>query len=102
MVDDNNLIKGNIYFLISFFDNDLTIPDIEIYIYIGKNVLPSDKESEGNSWYFQDPETYLQKGAFIESQEKSDFDILRADLDTLETIYDLEGVTLELSDIQNK
>lgn len=102
MFDENLLLKGNSYFLVGYFDNELSIPDIETYIYVGKNILPSDKKSGEDKWYFQDPETYFEKGPFIESQDKEGFDILRADQVTLETMYDLEGLIIALEEIKNK
>lgn len=102
MIDAENLIEGNFYFLISYFDDALSIPDIETYIYVGQNLLPSDKGSEIYHWYFQDPETYIEKGAFIESQNKKEIDTLRADQDTLETMYDIEGLISELSKLRSK
>lgn len=55
MISEDDLSVGNSYFLVGYFDDDLTIPDIETYIYIGKNVLPCDKDEDEDSWYFQDP-----------------------------------------------
>ena len=101
MIDKDEIIIGNTYYLIGYFDNNLKIPDVETYIYVGKNVLPSDKNSNGDSWYFQDPSSFLSKGYFYENQNKEGFDIVRADEETLETIFDVSGLINELSDIEN-
>ena len=100
MINEDDLLEGNSYFLVGFFDNNLSIPDIETYIYVGKNVLPSDNDSEEESWYFQDPETYSKKGPFFEVQGKVDIDILRVDQDTLELVYNLDGVIEVLIEIK--
>lgn len=85
--------------MVGFFDNNLSIPDIETYIYVGKSVLPSDISSEQEKWYFQDPEMYIQKGAFNESQKNDGSIILRVDREMLELIYDLDGLIDLLNEI---
>lgn len=100
MINDNELTSGKTYFLVEYFDDNLSIPDIETYIYVGKSLLPSDLELNEEKWYFQDPESYLLKGKFTDSNEKKEFDILRADQVTLETMYDLEGLTSSLINIK--
>ena len=102
MVNPEKLIEGNVYFLVEYFDNKLSIPDIETYIYIGKNVLSTDAASDEENWYFQDPESYLQKGPFVRSKDRTGIDILRADEVTLETMHDLNGMIVALSEITGK
>jgi len=101
MLEKDNLFDGKIYYLVWYYDADLCMPDIETYIYVGKNVLPSDKSSEEDQWYFQNPELYLEKGVFFKNQEGVDYGVLRADLDTLETMYNLEGLIATLSIVKN-
>ena len=98
MVKENNLCYGLFYFLVWFYDDDLSIPDIETHIFVGKNLLPSDKNSEEERWYFQEPESFLKNGLFLDVKNLSENDILRADQETLEMIYDLEGLIILLSD----
>lgn len=99
MLEEDDLIQGSCYFLVWYYDDDLRIPDIETYIFIGKNVLPSDKEDD-ERWYFQNPESYLKKGSFIKTNDGSDCGVFRTDQETLETIYDLEGLIGTLAEIK--
>lgn len=99
MINKENLIVGQSYFLLGFYDEEMCVPDIESYIYVGSNLLPSDKEAKEEWWYFQDPETYMKQGCFVSVDDKRDCGVLRANLVTLEMLHDLGGLIQRLSEI---
>ena len=100
MIDKENLIIGQCYFLLGFYDDEMSIPDIESYIYVGGNLLPSDKGVKEEWWYFQNPETYMKQGCFVSVDDKRDCGVLRANPVTLEMFHDLEGLIRRLSEIR--
>jgi hypothetical protein len=100
MVDKIELVEGKSYFLVWYYDGGLSIPDIETYIYVGIDLLPDDKLSEESSWYFQNPDTYFKRGKFIDVNGDNDLGVLVADEETLEMIYDLDGLIVLLSEIK--
>ncbi|WP_163833367.1 hypothetical protein [Spartinivicinus ruber] len=94
MISSESLIKGKTYYLIGFYDDALKIPDIETYIYVGKNLLSDD-----GAWYFQCPQTFLKQGPFNELPP-GDYSVMRADEDTLEMMYDSQGIVNLLTNLQ--
>ncbi len=100
MIDDKTLVEGERYFLVWYFDEEMNIPEIETHIYVGKNVF-SDEKPVKDSWYFQDPESYISLGIFSSIQDKSKCELLKADNDTLDTMYDLNGLILELQKLRS-
>lgn len=100
MINEGSFVTGRCYFLLSYYNDDMSIPDIESYIYVGKNVMPSDKKTKEEWWYFQSPETYLKLGSFFLSDDERDLGVLRTNSNTLELFCDLEGLIQKLSDIR--
>lgn len=102
MIDPESLKVGQCYFMVSYLDNSMRIPEIETYIYVGKNLYPEDGNNGRNFWYFQNPETYLKTGAFNE-QPPGDHGVLRAMENILEAMCnDFDGLINTLSEIQNR
>ncbi len=99
MVNDNELVIGRCYFLISFLDEEMRIPEIETYIYIGKNLISESDVSDESGWYFQDPESYLSVGQFDSSRKDIARDVMRVDDHTLDLLCDLPGLIRRLSKI---
>ena len=99
MVEENELVEGQCYFLILYHDKDLRIPDIRTMIFIGKNI-DQDEKSKKDLWFFQDPESYLKYGASIRKPRKSGCEVSRFDENSLFSIYDWSGMINELT--QNK
>ena len=99
MIDENLLIEGERYFLVWYFDEDMKIPDIETHVYVGKNVFSEpDVPGQDDAWYFQDAGSYVKLGIFTGIQDKSKCELLKADRDTLESMYDLDGLIQELAE----
>src|SRR5688572_6864545 len=60
---------GKAYFQIGFCLPDDIVPEIESYIFIGKNIFNGDK---GDEYYFQTPRSYYKHGNFAEEKDKMD------------------------------
>jgi hypothetical protein len=50
---------GDIYFVIWFHDEERLYPYFESAVFVGKNI--EDEQQDGEFWYFQDLESYLQE-----------------------------------------
>jgi hypothetical protein len=50
---------GDIYFAIWFHDEERLYPYFETLVFVGKNI--EDEHQDGEFWYFQDLESYLQE-----------------------------------------
>ena len=100
MVNDNELVIGRCYFLISFLDEEMRIPEIETYIYIGKNLISESDVSDESGWYFQDPESYLKHGPFKSTRKNLGRDVVCVDENTLDLFCELPVLISRLSKIR--
>ncbi len=101
MIDPNELIEGEYYFLLVFYKAKIRIPKIRTYIYIGKNVYGKDK-APSDEWYFQDPQSYLKHGSFLTFTKEVEHDRFLVTEDMLPIIYDLSGLIEELDEFQKR
>lgn len=94
MINPNKLRVSECYFFVHFYDADpgLKYPDIETLIYVGKNLLDTGKEKDSDKWFFQDPESYLAHGSFLQLPEGIEREVVAIHEDSLATIYDIEGL----------
>jgi len=53
MARPENLIPGNCYFSVHFYDNDLVLPMIDTLIYVGQE----HDQDDGRLWLFKEPES---------------------------------------------
>lgn len=91
MLQDECLKVANVYFHVLFADDELSIPIVDTYIYVGKNLFGNDGNGAESRWYFQDPDTYMDIGPFNKAP-KGDYGVLSADDVTLEEMYDSAGL----------
>jgi hypothetical protein len=98
VIEEDLLIEGERYFLVWYYDEEMRIPDIETHIFVGKNVFSEPDAPGQDAWYFQDPDSYVKLGIFSSIQDKSKCQLLKADKDTLESLYDLDGLIQELAE----
>lgn len=96
----NDLREGECYFDLGFYDTISDIPDIDTWIYIGKNILQSDG-SPDERWYFQEPESYMRKGSFPHSHTDADDVLAATELDVL-SMFSFEGLVQALSLLKPK
>jgi hypothetical protein len=50
-----DLVKGSVYFLVRYLDDDLLIPVLEPVVFVGRDLEPGDDDQV----YFQDADSYL-------------------------------------------
>ncbi len=98
MIKENDLKIEKCYFMVDFYDKDLSVPNIETYIYIGKNIY-GNQDNEKDSWYFQEPDIFFDKGTSHEQDNSLENGIIFIEQDMLEFVYDINGVISELSGI---
>jgi len=102
MSDEDAMEPGDCYFFISYFDAQMRIPEIETYVYVGKNVLPDDEQSGKDIWYFQHPKTYLSHGPFHQNPP-GDYGVVQVGVDVLDTtVRDFEGICATLDEIRRR
>jgi hypothetical protein len=54
------LVQGDIYFIVTYVDNHMLVPDIKTLVFLGRDVA-----NEGDDLlYFQDIDSYVKSGAF--------------------------------------
>lgn len=98
MISPTQLKPGHSYFLLGFYHPKTEIPMIKTYIFVGVN-LDGGKKSGGDEWYFQDPESYLKHGSFLQLSDKIEHNVLLANEDSLLQFYDLNGLIERLRKI---
>ncbi len=103
MIDPKDLISGKVYFQFGFFHPKIPIPMIHTYVFIGKNVF-RNREDTSDEWVFQDPESYLEYGCFLDLSEnqkrKFASEIICFNEDTLRSIYDLDELINKLKELK--
>jgi hypothetical protein len=58
-------IVGEMYFRITYPGRSMNYPNIQSFVFVGKNL--SDEDAE-DTWYFQFADSYAKFGSFLESQ----------------------------------
>ena len=94
MVNPDDFVIEQCYFMESFYDQNLKIPKIRTVIYIGKNVL---EKKEADEWYFQDAGSFMEHGSFSNMSKGTERDIFVLDKDALSLVYDLDGLISDLT-----
>lgn len=85
----SEFVVGQCYFMIDYYDQGLSVPRLDTYIFVGKNVLPSDGHGD-DFWYFQEPGSYLNEGGFY-LLPPADHGVLRLKEDALDLVFDIES-----------
>jgi hypothetical protein len=100
MIESNELIKGNTYFLLLYYDHDLKIPDIKSIIYVGNHKTDGNNDKSKMFFLFQDPKSFVLNGMvdLDTNDQDADNEILhRFDEDMLFSIYTWSGLIDELA-----
>jgi len=90
-VTAEELKEGAAYFSVTFYDDDMLIPDMKTMIFIGNNLEKEDT----NSLYFQDVDSY-KRGARYGSAKDGDATFYKCSSDQLSAIFDFEHALEEL------
>ena len=100
MINGRNLLVGRAYFIAGYCDEDMRVPDIDTYIFIGKNMADGDDNRNQDSWYFQTPSSYFAEGIITEIKGNVEDKILLLGSDVLDMVYDLEGLIEFLNNLK--
>lgn len=87
-----NYREGDLYFRLTFTDPKLGYPQVETFVFVGKNL--SDEDAE-DTWYFQFSADYAANGSIRKGAPAGQRVTLatRRDLDDM---LDLDGLVQEL------
>jgi hypothetical protein len=91
------LVVGGTYFLVTFYDEDLLIPEIKTYIFIGANCL----ESTISTGFFQSASEYFERGKWCSGLDATDYGVLCVLDDCLSEVFDCSGLQYQLELIKN-
>jgi|GEM_PF-6631584 len=80
------LKEGGCYFLIGYYDEDLKVPSIETYIYLGRNLRGEHAADE--RWYFQEAGSFIEGGRPASLKNRKNDDILCSPADHLRDFLD--------------
>ena len=94
------LTEGGCYFLIGYFDDDLRLPSIETFIYLGKNLL-GDSENDPR-WYFQEAESFVRNGRQVPRSGRDNDDILATPLAHLPDFVDASALATILKELADR
>ncbi len=94
-VDDRAGIEfreGEVYYRLTFPDTALFYPQVETFVFIGKNLSDDDNEE---IWYFQFADSYATSGSILKSKG-GDRRVALVTRRDLADMLDLAGLTREL------
>jgi hypothetical protein len=80
------------YYMILFSDNEGAYPQIECFVFIGKNIF---HDEENDTWYFQYSDSFGRYGSILET-DKGDRKIREVAESELDMYLDLEQLTKQL------
>lgn len=66
-----SLVEGRVYYRMTYLDEELTIPDMQPFAFIGRNLRDGDEDH----LYFQDAESYRAGVRYEDSTRKHDIDV---------------------------
>lgn len=89
-MNKTQLVSDEIYFTVAFHDENLQIPDIKTYIFIGENIL--GENDEPTAFFFQGAEKYISLGKWNPLHDAVEFDVLMMKEDFLEYVVDYTGL----------
>lgn len=95
------LEKGKAYFDVSWSSEETKVPDIDTYIFIGKDIF-SGTEDE---YYFQTPYSYEKHGDFSKLKDqntKSKAEIILLKEDMVEILYTLDSLNDYFGELKEK
>jgi hypothetical protein len=85
--------KGQVYFVVKFFDGVRSYPQIDSFVYLGKNLSDDDTE---DTWYFQFAESVATQG-LVGTAGGGDREIQCATSRDVHVFVDIAGLVEQLS-----
>jgi hypothetical protein len=90
MIEDGFEI-GHCYFLLGHYDRRFRFPYIQTFVFIGKNLDNPQRKSE-ELWFFQEPQSYIERGASVPRDGIDSPEITMVKKDGLEGFVDWSGL----------
>jgi len=88
----NNFSYGKVYFMVTYPDVAMAYPEIQSFVYLGKNLSDEDFDE---SWYFQPIDDFVRNGSALDPG--SDIrEALCITKDTIEAMLDDERMFEEV------
>jgi hypothetical protein len=96
----NELKEGMVFFFCGYSNPKYPVPEIETYVYIGKNVPKNKQTTEQNEYVFEEPRKYFEKELLdgLSEDEKTNYvppeepyRIIVPE-SSLNTLYDIDGL----------
>jgi hypothetical protein len=88
----DDLIVNGCYFLLTYHDQDLRLPSIETYVFLGKNIFGLSQTRQGDRWFFQSAESVVENGPFRPQRDTPSESITAAGEEMIEDFDDALGL----------
>jgi hypothetical protein len=95
MTEEIKFEPGQCYFMLGYCDRDLRIPDIETYIFLGRNVFGPQSE---DLWYFQEARSFVEHGRVKTTSDPNYEHVMGIAKDALSSFVDWRGLIEELTE----
>ena len=87
--------RGDAYFLLTFYDEEFQLPNIETLVYLGEASEIGAKLGAGR-WYFQTAESVHSRGLIVSIEQGTPESIVAIGEDTADDLLTLEGLVQRL------
>lgn len=89
-----NLKAGHCYFTFSYYDEDVKMPLIETFVFLGLDLMEDDPQRAQRTWYFKRPDSFM---ATAYRFEKADYEnCIRMGEDTIDLMLDFGALVEQL------
>lgn len=88
----NIFVEGQVYFMVTYPEMVMAYPEIQSFVYLGKNLSDEDVE---DSWYFQPLDDYVKNGSSLTSREEIR-EVICITKETIEAMLDDENLFDEI------
>ena len=92
-------IVGEVYFRVTYPDAKLCFPQVESFVFVGRNLSDEDLE---DAWYFQFLDSYARSGSILEPQTGQDRRVSVVQASDLGEMLDIQGLVEELTEAKER
>ena len=97
-----DLKQGACYFLVTYHDEALRLPEIMTYVYLGEGIFGRKGAADEPRWFFQTAESHATDGAFDPKTHEPGEQLLAVGSDMIEEFRDLAGLIETLRERQSR